>query len=60
MTPAATVTFYFDPGAVAASSDVAERVRSTASLEAAHRALSEAGYRTELDYEREAAAEGPA
>lgn len=55
MTPASTVTFYFDPGAVAATSDVAERVRGTRSLEAAHRALADAGYDTELDYERRAA-----
>lgn len=55
LTPASAVTLYFEPEAVAATSDVAERVRGTDSLEAAHRALSDAGYRTELDHERRAA-----
>ncbi len=52
MTPPATVTFYFDPGAVLATSDVGRRVRGTESLAAANRALVDAGYHTELEHER--------
>ena len=52
LTPASTVTFYFDPGAVAATSDPVARVRDAGDLEDAHEALSAAGYRTELGYER--------
>lgn len=52
MTPASTVTLYFEPGAVLATSDVGQRVRGTESLAAANRALTDAGYDTELTYER--------
>lgn len=57
LTPASTVTFYLDPTAVAATSDLDEHVRGTDSLEAAQGALNRAGYRTELDRERELAGE---
>ena len=57
LTPASTVTFYFDPTAVAATADPVARVRDAESLEKAHEALSAAGYRTELGYEREQAAD---
>ena len=52
LTPASTVTFYFDPDSVAATSDPVANVRDAGGLEAAHEALSGAGYRTELGYER--------
>jgi hypothetical protein len=52
MTPASTVTFYVEPGAVLATSDVGQRVRGTESLAAADRALRDAGYETELAHER--------
>lgn len=57
LTAASTVTFYFDPDAVAATSDPVARVRDAGDLEAAHEALAAAGYRTELGYERERAAD---
>ena len=53
LTPASTVTFYLDPEAIAATSDLEDRVGRTTSFEAAQRALAEAGYETELDLERE-------
>lgn len=52
LTPASTVTFYLDPEAIAATSDLDEHVAHTESFEAAHEALSSAGYDTELDLER--------
>lgn len=52
LTPASTVTFYFDPAAVAATSNLDDLVRETTSFEAAQEALAEAGYDTELDLER--------
>lgn len=52
LTPASTVTFYLDPEAVAATSDLDEYVSDTESFAAAQEALSEAGYDTELDLER--------
>ncbi|EMA46059.1 DUF1152 domain-containing protein [Halococcus saccharolyticus] len=52
LTPASTVTFYLDPAAVAAGSALDTHVRDTESFEAAHEALSQAGYETELDLER--------
>jgi hypothetical protein len=52
LTAASTVTFYCGTEAVAAVSDPARRVRETSDLEAAHDALREAGYVTELAIER--------
>lgn len=52
LTAASTVTYYLDPGRVAAGSDPVARVRDAESLEAAHEALREAGYVTELAIER--------
>ena len=57
LTPARTVTFYLDPSAVAATSDLDEPVRGTERFEAAQAALNDAGYGTELDRERELAGE---
>jgi hypothetical protein len=57
LTPASTVTFYLDPATVAATSDLAPHVRDTESFEAAHNALKQAGYDTELDLERRLIAE---
>lgn len=54
LTAASTVTFYVDPSAVAAGSEPVELVRGTTSVEAAHRALRDAGYATEIGYERSA------
>lgn len=51
LVPASAVTFYLDPEAVAVSSDLNEHVRGTESLDAAQKALDDAGYRTELDRE---------
>lgn len=53
LTPASTVTFYLDPEAVAATSDLDDPVRQTASFEEAQEALTKAGYETELDLERQ-------
>ena len=55
VTPASTVTFYLDPEAVAATSDLDEHVRGTESFEDAQAGLNRAGYETELDLERELA-----
>lgn len=52
LTPASTVTFYFDPIAVAETSDLDDLVRKTASFAGAQEALAAAGYDTELDLER--------
>ncbi|MFB6122445.1 MAG: DUF1152 domain-containing protein [Haloferacaceae archaeon] len=52
LSPSSAVTFYLDPAAVAATSGIASHVQGTESLDAAHEALSRAGYETELDYER--------
>lgn len=52
LTAASTLTFYLAPDAVAAISDPAARVRSADSVEAANRALRDAGYVTELAIER--------
>lgn len=52
LTPASTVTFYFDPTAVAATSDLDDYVRGTTSFDETQAALAEAGYDTELDLER--------
>ncbi len=57
LTPASTVTFYLDPEAVAATSDLDEHVTDTESFAAAQEALSDAGYDTELDHERSLAAD---
>lgn len=57
LTPASTVTFYLDPEAVAATSDLDDCVRGTTSFDAAHRALTDAGYDTELDLERKLASD---
>jgi hypothetical protein len=56
--PASTVTFYLDPDAIAATSDLDECVTDTESFEAAQNALSDAGYETELDLEQRLAADG--
>lgn len=55
LTPASTVTFYFDPATVAETSSLDEHVRGTESFEAAQAGLSDAGYVTELERERELA-----
>jgi hypothetical protein len=52
LTAASTVTYYLDPGAVAAVSDPVARVGDAESLDAAHRALRDADYVTELAIER--------
>jgi len=57
LTPASTVTFYLDPVAVAATSDLDEYVADTESFDAAQDALSQAGYETELDLEHRLAAD---
>lgn len=56
LTPASTVTFYLDPTAVAATSDLDDYVSDTKDFDAAQAALSDAGYETELDLERRLAA----
>ncbi|MFC4247154.1 DUF1152 domain-containing protein [Natribaculum luteum] len=50
--PASAVTFYFEPSAVAATSQIAARVRGTESLEAAADALRELGLQTEFETEQ--------
>lgn len=55
LTPASTVTFYLNPEAVAATSDLDNCVRETTSFDAAQQALTDAGYDTELDLERKLA-----
>ncbi|MFC6764637.1 DUF1152 domain-containing protein [Natrinema soli] len=57
LTPASTVTFYLDPEAVAATSDLDDCVRKTTSFDAAQQALTDAGYDTELDLERKLASD---
>jgi hypothetical protein len=52
LTAASTVTFYLSTAAVAAGSEPVSLVRSATDLEAAHAALREAGYVTELAIER--------
>lgn len=52
LTAASTVTFYCVPAAVAAVSEPAALVRDADSVEAAHSALREAGYATEIAIER--------
>lgn len=56
LTPASTVTFYLDVEVVAATSNLDDYVRETASFDAAQEALTDAGYETELDLERRLAA----
>lgn len=56
LTPASTVTFYLDPNAVAATSDLDEYVNDTESFDGVQEALSKAGYETELDLEHRLAA----
>lgn len=58
LTPASTVTFYLDPDAIAATSDLDEYVTDTESFEAAQEALAQAGYETERDLEQRLAAGG--
>jgi hypothetical protein len=56
-TPAGALTFFFDPAAaIASAARCTALVLDAASLEEAQERLSAAGIRTELDYEREAAA----
>lgn len=57
LTPASTVTFYLNPEAVAATSDLDNCVRGTTSFDAAQQALTDAGYDTELDLERKLASD---
>ena len=57
LTPASTVTFYLDPDAIAATSDLDEYVTDTESFDAAQEALTQAGYETELDLEQRLAAD---
>jgi len=52
LTAASVGTLYFDPSPVAAASDLVAAVEDARSLEAAHQALREAGYVTELAIER--------
>lgn len=52
LTPASPVTFYFDPEAVAAISEIADAVRGTDDLEAATDALEAMGLQTEFETER--------
>lgn len=52
LTPGSTVTYYLDPQTVAASSALHDAVRGTRSFEAAHEALTEDGFDTELTLER--------
>lgn len=53
MTPLSTTTVFLATAAVAAGSDVVDRVREAASVGAAHDALVDAGYTTELEVETE-------
>lgn len=53
LSPPSVVTFYFDPAAVTASSDIASLLRNTNTLEGSITALHEAGIRTEFDIGRE-------
>jgi len=52
LSAASTTTIYLDPAPVAAASALVARVADVNSLEAAHRALRDAGYVTELAIER--------
>lgn len=59
LTPVGALTFLYDLDlAFAAAAPLARAVAGTADLEAARDALAALGIRTELDYERERAAEG--
>lgn len=56
-TPAGALTFFFDPqAAIDSAARCAAMVLDAPSLETAQKTLAAAGIRTELDYEREAAA----
>lgn len=56
-TPAGALIFFFDPAcAISSAARCTARVLDAPSLEAAQETLAAAGIRTELDYEREAAA----
>ena len=57
LSPIAALAFCFDPIAAAAELPMARAVRDSTSIEAARRSLADLGIRTELDYERERAAE---
>ncbi|RBI59440.1 hypothetical protein DMJ13_22780 [halophilic archaeon] len=59
LTPTSTVTFYLNPTSVADTSDLADYVRHTESFEGAQKALSQAGYKTELDFEKQFAENEP-
>jgi hypothetical protein len=52
VTPASTVTFYFTPSAVAATSLIARSVRGTENLDAAISALQDSGLQTEFKTEQ--------
>lgn len=56
LSAASAVTFYLDPAAVAATSELHALVAGTDSFEAANDALESAGYDTEYAYERRLAA----
>lgn len=51
MTPLSTATVYVDPATVAAQSRIVELVRDHGDVDAVHRALRDAGYRTEIEAE---------
>lgn len=53
LTPCSTVTFYFDPDAVAERSDIATRIQGVDSLDAATDSLRRAGYPIEFETDRD-------
>ncbi|HKH41212.1 MAG TPA: DUF1152 domain-containing protein, partial [Solirubrobacterales bacterium] len=55
--PIGALTFFFDVGATVAELPLAQTVAGTESIEDARAALEAVGVRTELDYERDRAAE---
>jgi hypothetical protein len=57
--PLGALAFFFDPPAAAAELPLARAVRDAEPLEAARAELEALGIRTELDYERSRAGEGP-
>jgi hypothetical protein len=59
LTPLGALAFCFDPVAAAPELPLARAVMDAEGIEAARAALAAAGVRTELDYERSRAGEGP-
>lgn len=53
LTPASTVTFYLDPEAVSATSELSDLVSDSECFADAQDALAQAGYITELDFEEQ-------